>query len=77
MKDISIFMHLFDNGYTDDAKKYAIEKKIDFKKYSVKQQFIDRYINYKTKTKTKSNTLMNSISKNKFLRKLINKFKTN
>jgi hypothetical protein len=73
-KDISIFMHLFDNGFTNDAKKYAIEKKINYKKYSVKQKFIDRYINFKTKTK--SNTFINSISKNKFLRKLINKFKT-
>ena len=67
-------MHLFDNGYTDDAKKYAIEKKIDFKKYSVKQKFTDRYINFQTKTK--SNTFINSILKSKFLRKLINKFKT-
>lgn len=70
-KDISIFMHLFDNGLTDEAKKYAMENNINFEKYSVKQKFVKKYI-----CKKKKNKYINFIDlviKNNIVRKITTK----
>jgi hypothetical protein len=72
-KDISIFMHLFDNGFIEEAKKYAKEKKINFEKYSIKQKFVKRYID--TKKQKKHKKFINLIKKNKILRKINSKIK--
>ena len=50
LEKISLFLCIYLIMVLQMMLKYAIEKKINFKKYSVKQKFIDRYINFKTKT---------------------------
>lgn len=73
-KDISIFMHLFDNGFLEEAKNYAKEKKINFKKYSVKQKFVEKYIDVKKQKKDKSK--IDRFKNVKIIRKTINKVKS-
>ncbi len=44
-KDISIFMHLFDNGFMSDAISFSKERSINFEKYKHKNKFNERYLN--------------------------------
>lgn len=69
-KDVCIFMHLFDNGFEKDAWKYVEEKKIDLKKYTIKEKFIDRYLTKKEKKK-----FIQKIKKKNFIQKIKNKIK--
>ena len=48
-KDVCIFMHLFDNGFEKEAWKFAVDSKIDLRKYSLKERFVERYLNKKKK----------------------------
>ncbi len=43
-KEISIFMHLFDNNFFDEAISYARERKINFENYKIKNKFIKNYL---------------------------------
>ena len=43
-KEISIFMHLIDNKFTENALKYSKDKNIKLNNYFHKQKFVDRYI---------------------------------
>lgn len=44
-KNISILMHLIDNNFVEEAKKFLEDKQINLKKYEHKNKFILRYSN--------------------------------
>jgi len=61
-KNISIFMHLFDNGYINEAIKFSNEKKIHFEKYSIKEKFVKHYlVNESIQKKYKITNILNKI----------------
>ena len=64
--NISIFMHLFDNGYINEAIKFSNEKKIYFEKYSSNEKFVKLYLrnnSIQKKYKKITNILGNIIRK--------------
>lgn len=42
-KNISIFMHLIDNNFIEEGKKFLFDKNINLKKYEHKSKFVKRY----------------------------------